>query len=212
MFYRLEAVHLGDLLRSRYGLRGCHPRPPALDAPSHQARPRQQKLIAALPAPAPPRRLTRFRGLAAVEQKRNLSLAVGLDERVCKGCPPSCAVLTPHHSANSQVTQSSACSLSGAQDHYVLNLSLPADATPLRTDSPMANPCSHGTLLHFSLQLSPPVEYSLLPPRSAPGAAPARLAPCPPRQPPRPPTCPGLPRPDSPACDRHLAPSIFRAS
>nr|KAI8725962.1 hypothetical protein BgiMline_034842 [Biomphalaria glabrata] len=39
----------------------------------------------------------------------------------------------------------------------------------------MFNCCSHGTLLHFSLQSSR-FEYLLLPPRSAPGAAPPRIA------------------------------------
>ena len=46
----------------------------------------------------------------------------------------------------------------------------------LRIDWPVFNSCSHGTLLH----IGPPgvsLEYLLLPPRSAPGAAPARFTP-----------------------------------
>ena len=44
----------------------------------------------------------------------------------------------------------------------------------LRTDSPKDNHCSLGTLLHFSLQ-NCPLEYLLLPPRSALKAVPPRL-------------------------------------
>ena len=44
----------------------------------------------------------------------------------------------------------------------------------LRTDSPKDNHCFFGTLLHFSLQ-GCPLEYLLLPPRSALKAVPRHL-------------------------------------
>jgi hypothetical protein len=50
------------------------------------------------------------------------------------------------------------------------------ELTPrLRIDSPMSKHCSHGTLLLFSLQSSHPFEYLLLPPRSALEALPINV-------------------------------------
>ena len=60
----------------------------------------------------------------------------------------------------------------------------------LRIASPAANCCSRGTLPHFSLQsIARSFEYSLLPPRSAPGGVRRGLAACASPRPPRPPTC-----------------------